>query len=139
MCEITRFHRGSFRVKYGKNSSHFKIFTLTPLVALAKNMRYVLVVPVLVVPVLVVHVLVVLVLVFVAVVVILLLLLLVFSIFPKKKTSFIRYHIPLFVKHVLEPQNDFGVQKNYPARALRALGLLLAWCPHSSPVRYAKF
>ena len=40
MCEITRFHRGSFRVKYGKNSSHFKIFTLTPLVALATNMRY---------------------------------------------------------------------------------------------------
>ena len=40
MCEITRFHRGSFRAKYGKNSSHFKIFTLTPLVALATNMRY---------------------------------------------------------------------------------------------------
>ena len=39
MCEITRFHRGSFRVKYGKNSSHFKIFSLTPLVALATNIR----------------------------------------------------------------------------------------------------
>ena len=37
----TRFHRGSFRVKYGKNSSHFKIFTPTLLVALATNMRYV--------------------------------------------------------------------------------------------------
>ena len=36
----TRFHRGSFRVNYGKNSCHFKIFTPTPLVALATNIRY---------------------------------------------------------------------------------------------------
>ena len=40
MCEVTRLHRGSFRVKYGKNSSHFKNFTPTPLVALATNIKY---------------------------------------------------------------------------------------------------
>ena len=47
MCKIThcvwnnthstRFHRGSFRVEYETNSSHFKIFTPTPLVT---NIRY---------------------------------------------------------------------------------------------------
>ena len=44
VCEITHILQDStgvpFALNMEKNSSHFKIFTLTPLVALATNIRY---------------------------------------------------------------------------------------------------